>query len=100
MSIAAKRKSIALARITGLSAKSMYRLMVLKLWGCPELIQAAHLGLVAPKHSEIIAKALNHHDQRLLLANLPAMSQRQRHDALQALRNHLKAQKAGGWSHG
>ncbi len=100
MSMAAKRESIALARTTGLSPKTMYRLMVLKKNGCPELVHAAHAGLLAPKHSEIIAKALNHHDQRLFLANLPYMTPRQQHNALAAMRNQLKAQKAGGVSNG
>lgn len=95
-----RTKHHAQAQEWGVSQRALQRIQALNRNACPELVRAAHAGHLAPKHAEIIAKALNHHDQRLLLANLPAMSQRQRHDALQALRNHLKAQKAGGWSHG
>lgn len=89
MSMALVRKSAELARSSGVAAKTMRRLIALNQFACQEVIRAAHQGWLAPKHAEIIARALNHHDQRQLLAALPTMSLRVRHETISALRNRL-----------
>lgn len=90
-----KKRSI--SQDLGVSQKAMQRIDVLKRSACPELIKAAHAGVLPPKRAEIIAKALNHHDQRQLLKVFKTMSPGQRHDAITVLRDHLKTKhhKAG-----
>lgn len=90
MSKAIIRAAAGQAKQAGISTKVMERLLVLKAYACPELLQVAHSGQLAPKHCEIVARALNHHDQRLFLASLPTLTAKQKHDALSAMRLHLQ----------
>ena len=45
------------------------------------------------KHCETLARAMPHDEQRDLLAELPSMTPRQRHDLLAILAGDLKARK-------
>lgn len=85
-----RTKHRAQAQELGVSQRALQRIDALNRNACPELLRAAHAGLLAPKHAEIISRALNHHDQRQLLAALPAMSPRIRHETISVLRSHLQ----------
>lgn len=74
----------------GVSQRALQRIEALNRNACPELVRLAHAGLLAPKHAEIISRALNHHDQRQFLDSLPALTGKQKHEALTAMRLHLK----------
>jgi hypothetical protein len=77
----------------GVSAKRVHQVVVLREFACPELIKAAHTGLLAPAHCVILAKSLNQHDQRILLEKIPAMTSKERHDAVTALRLSLRSKR-------
>lgn len=81
----------------GISRRMCFHAAAVHRYGCPELVKAAHDGLLAMKHCETLAKALPHDEQREFLAELPKMSNRQRHDLLALLKGDLlhRARKAG-----
>ena len=82
-----------LATSVGVSRRLMFQALAVHRFGCPELVKAAHSGLLAMKHCETLAKALPHDEQRKFLAELPSMTPRQRHDLLAILAGDLKARK-------
>ena len=82
-----------LATSVGVSRRLMFQALVVHRFGCPELVKAAHSGLLAMKHCETLARAMPHDEQRDLLAELPSMTSRQRHDLLAILAGDLKARK-------
>ena len=67
-----------LADSVGVSRRLMFQAAAVHRYGCPELVKAAHAGLLAMKHCETLAKALPHDEQREFLAELPSMSPRRR----------------------
>lgn len=73
----------------GVSRRLMFQAAAVHRNGCPELVKAAHDGLLAMKHCETLAKALAHDEQREFLAELPSMSNRQRHDLMAILKGDL-----------
>lgn len=75
-----------LAASIGVSRRLMFQAAAVHRFGCRELVKAAHDGLLAIKHCETLAKALTHDEQREFLAELPTMSNRQRHDLLALLK--------------
>lgn len=88
-----------LADSIGVSRRLMFQAAAVHRYGCPELVKAAHAGLLAMKHCETLAKALSHDEQREFLAELPSMSNRQRHDLLTILKGDLlrrQRQRNGG----
>lgn len=58
-------------------------------YGCHEPVTAACGGLLATKHSEALTKALSQDEHRKLLAELPTMTPRQRHDLLASIEGDL-----------
>lgn len=90
-----------LADSVGVSRRLMFRAAAVHRYGCPELVKAAHAGLLAMKHCETLAKALPHDEQREFLAELPSMSPRRRHDLLALLKGDLthRARNANGGAH-
>jgi|GEM_PF-1536177 len=78
-----------LADRAGVSRRLMFQALAVHRHGCPELVKAAHDGLLAMKHCETLAKALPHDEQREFLADLPSMSNRQRHDLLAIIKGDL-----------
>lgn len=78
-----------MAAHAGVSRRLMFQAIAVHRYGCPELVKAAHDGLLAMKHAETLAKALPHDEQRGWLAALPGMTPRQRHDMLAMLRGDL-----------
>lgn len=83
----------------GISRRMMFHAIAVRRYGCDELNQAAQLGLLPLKHCETVAKTLSHDDQREFLKQLPMWTPRKRHDILTVLKEHLKAQRAGGSAH-
>ena len=85
----------------GVSSRLMFQAAAVHRYGCPELVKAAHAGLLAMKHCETLAKALPHDEQREFLAELPSMSPRRRHDLLALLKGDLthRARNANGGAH-
>ena len=90
-----------LADSVGVSRRLMFQAAAVHRYGCPELVKAAHAGLLAMKHCETLAKALPHDEQREFLAELPSMSPRRRHDLLALLKGDLthRARNANGGAH-
>lgn len=90
-----------LADSIGVSRRLMFQAAAVHRYGCPELVKAAHAGLLAMKHCETLAKALPHDEQREFLAELPSMSPRRRHDLLALLKGDLthRARNAKGGAH-
>ena len=90
-----------LADSVGVSRRLMFQAAAVHRYGCPELVKAAHAGLLAMKHCETLAKALPHDEQREFLAELPSMSPRRRHDLLALLKGDLthRAHNANGGAH-
>lgn len=82
-----------LATSVGVSRRLMFQALAVRRFGCPELVKAAHSGLLAMKHCETLARAMPHDEQRDFLAELPSMTPRQRHDLLAILAGDLKARK-------
>lgn len=78
-----------LADSAGVSRRLMFQAAAVQCYGCPELVKAAHAGLLAMKHCETLAKALPHDEQREFLAELPTMTPRQRHDLLAIIKGDL-----------
>ena len=78
-----------LADSAGVSRRLMFQAAAVHRYGCPELVKAAHAGLLAMKHCETLAKALPHDEQRVFLAELPTMTPRQRHDLLAIIKGDL-----------
>jgi len=78
-----------LADCAGVSRRLMFQAIAVHRYGCPELVKAAHDGLLALKHAETIARALEHDEQRGWLAALPSMTPRKRHDMLAILKGDL-----------
>lgn len=78
-----------LADRAGVSRRLIFQAAAVHRYGCPELVKAAHAGLLAMKHCETLAKALPHDEQREFLAALPTMSPRQRHDLLAIIKGDL-----------
>ncbi|WP_284465327.1 hypothetical protein [Diaphorobacter nitroreducens] len=78
-----------LADSIGVSRRLMFQAAAVHRYGCPELVKAAHDGLLAMKHCETLAKALPHDEQREFLAEVPTMSNRQRHDLLAILKGDM-----------
>lgn len=92
-----------LADAAGVSRRLMFQAAAVHRHGCRELVEAAHDGVLAMKHCETLAKALPHDEQRKFLAELPTMSNKQRHDLLAILKGALvHSQKAAdkGVTHG
>lgn len=86
-----------LAQSIGVSRRLMFQAAAVHRYGCPELLKAAHAGLLAMKHCETLAKALPHDEQREFLAELPGMTNRQHHDLLALLKGDLlHRQRKGG----
>lgn len=88
-----------LADSIGVSRRLMFQAAAVHRHGCPELVKAAYDGLLAMKHCETLAKALPHDEQREFLAELPSMSNRQRHDLLAILKAdllHRQRERKGG----
>ena len=85
-----------LADSVGVSRRLMFQAAAVHRYGCPELVKAASAGVLAMKHCETLAKALPHDEQREFLADLPTMSNRQRHDLLAILAGDLKHRTKGG----
>lgn len=88
-----------LADSIGVSRRLMFQAAAVHRYGCPELVKTAHAGLLAMKHCETLAKALAHDEQREFLAELPSMSNRQRHDLLAILKAdllHRQRERKGG----
>ena len=73
----------------GVSRRLLFQAAAVHRYGCPELVKAAHAGVLAMKHCETLAKALPHDEQRKLLAELPSMTPRQRHDLLAIIKGDL-----------
>lgn len=93
----------ALADHVGVSRRLMFQAAVVHRHGCRELVKAAHDGVLAMKHCETLAKALPHDEQREFLAELPTMSNKQRHDLLAILKGalvHSQKAAAKGVAHG
>ena len=82
-----------LADSLGVSRRLLFQAAAVHRYGCPELGKAAQDGLLAMKHCETLARAMPHDEQRDLLAELPSMTPRQRHDLLAILAGDLKARK-------
>ena len=78
-----------LAHRFGVSRRLLFQAAAVHRYGCPELVKAAHSGVLAMKHCETLAKALPHDEQRKFLAELPSMSNRQRHDLLAIINGDL-----------
>lgn len=78
-----------LADRAGVSRRLMFQALAVHRYGCPELVKAAHDGLLAMKHCETLAKALSHEQQRAFLDELPTMTPRQRHDLLAIIKGDL-----------
>lgn len=78
-----------LAHHFGVSRRLLFQAAAVHRYGCPELVKAAHSGVLAMKHCETLAKALPHDEQRKFLAELPSMSNRQRHDLLAIINGDL-----------
>lgn len=88
-----------LADSVGVSRRLMFQAASVHRYGCAELARAAHDGLLAMKHCETLAKAFDHAGQRTFLAELPSMSNRQRHDLLAIIKGdllHRSRKKLGG----
>lgn len=84
-----------LADAAGVSRRLMFQAAAVHRRGCRELVKAAHDGVLAMKHCETLAKALPHDEQRQFLAEMPTMSNKQRHDLLAILKGALMhSQKA------
>lgn len=66
-----------LADRIGVSRRLMFQAAAVHRYGCPELVKAAHSGV------------LPHDEQRAFLAELPGMTNRQRHDLLALLKGDL-----------
>ena len=93
----------ALADHVGVSRRLLFQAAAVHRRGCPELIKAAGDGVLAMKHCETLAKALPHDEQRQFLAELPMMTNRQRHDLLAILKGalvHSQKAAAKGVTHG
>ena len=90
-----------LADSKGVSRRLLFQAAAVHRYGCPELVKAAHSGVLAMKHCETLAKALPHDEQREFLAELPSMSPRRRHDLLALLKGDLthRARNANGGAH-
>ena len=78
-----------LAHRFGVSRRLLFQAAAVHRYGCPELVKAAHSGVLAMKHCETLARALPHDEQRKFLAELPSMSNRQRHDLLAIINGDL-----------
>ncbi len=78
-----------LAHRFGVSRRLLFQAAAVHRYGCPELVKAAHSGVLSMKHCETLAKALPHDEQRKFLAELPSMSNRQRHDLLAIINGDL-----------
>ena len=78
-----------LADSAGVSRRLVFQALAVHRYGCPELVKAAHGGLLAMKHCETLARALSHDEQRDFLAELPSMTPRQRHDMLGIIKGDL-----------
>ena len=78
-----------LADIAGVSRRLLFQAAAVHRYGCPELMKAAHDGLLAMKHCETLAKALPYVEQRMFLAELPTMTGHTRHDLLALLKGDL-----------
>ncbi|MCK6417298.1 MAG: hypothetical protein L6Q63_17520 [Giesbergeria sp.] len=93
-----------LADSTGVSRRLLFQAAAVHRYGCPELVKAAHAGLLAMKHCETLAKALPHDQQREFLAELSSMTPRQRHDLLGismcATTTGACCSPASAWPHG
>lgn len=85
-----------LADSIGVSRRLLFQAAAVHRYGCPELVKAAHAGLLPMKHCETLAKALRHNEQREFLADLPTMSSRQRHDLLAIIKGNLMYRTKGG----
>lgn len=79
----------ALADHVGVSRRLLFQAAAVHHHGCRELVKAAHDGVLAMKHCETLSKALPHDEQRQFLAELPTMTNRQRHDLLAILKGAL-----------
>ena len=90
-----------LADSVGVSRRLIFQATAVHRYGCPELVKAAHAGLLAMKHCETLAKALPHDEQREFLAELPSMSPRRRDDLLALLKGDLthRARNTKGGAH-
>lgn len=89
------------AEAYGVSRRHLFQAAAVHRYGCPELVAAAHEGLLAMKHCKTVAKALPHDEQREFLAELPSMTNSQRHERLAAVRamltrRHTAGVKGGG----
>ncbi len=73
----------------GVSLRLLFQAAAVHRYGCPELVKAAHAGVLAMKHCETLAKALPHDEQQVFLAELPTMTPRQRHDLLAIIKGDL-----------
>ena len=78
-----------LAHRFGVSRRLLFQAAAVHRYGCPELVKAAHSGVLAMKHCATLAKALPYDEQRKFLAELPSMSNRQRHDLLAIINGDL-----------
>ena len=58
-----------LATSVGVSRRLMFQALAVHRFGCPELVKAAHSGLLAMKHCETLARAMPHDEQRDFLAD-------------------------------
>ena len=56
-----------LADRAGVSHRLLFQAAAVHRYGCPELVKAAHDGLLAMKHCETLAKAMPHDAQREFL---------------------------------
>jgi hypothetical protein len=74
-----------MAAHAGVSRRLLFQAIAVHRHGCPELVKAAHDGLLAMKHAE----------QRGWRAALPTMSPRQRHDPLHRTQEARRARAAG-----
>ncbi|MDP3422313.1 MAG: hypothetical protein Q8S32_00960 [Burkholderiaceae bacterium] len=93
----------ALADHAGVSRRLLFQAAAVHRHGCRELVKAAHDGVLAMKHCEVLARALPHDEQRQFLAELPTMTNRQRHDLLAILKGallHFRRAAAKGVPHG
>ena len=90
-----------LADSKGVSRRLLFQAAAVHRYGCPELVKAAHSGVLAMKHCETLAKALPHDERREYLPGLPTMTQRQHDDLLAMLKSNMmhrarRAKEKGG----
>ena len=90
-----------LADSAGVSRRLVFQAAAVHRYGCPELVKAAHSGVLAMKHCETLAKALPHDERREYLPGLPTMTPRQHDDLLAMLKSNMmhrarRAKEKGG----